>query len=191
MACDGAGGAGPGHVLLLGGRVPAAADLADRAALDGLLERVTEAQGTPVLAAELVADLAAVHLTLLPEEVLDQRDLAVEPPLVLVLVDARGRRERGVARRAHRSPPLGRVLDAVSCVAPSCSPLREKRGACAVPRPSSRPTVYGSASSPGSSISSCWAESGGAMSSRSRCADSTPIVACTMPPKIITIAPMR
>src|SRR3954469_9982004 len=103
------GPAAPAPVMscFLGGRVPAAADLAGRAALDGLLERVTEAQGTPVLAAKLVADLTAVHLTLLPEEVLDQRDLAVEPPLVLVLVDARGRRERGVARRTHRSPPSG------------------------------------------------------------------------------------
>src|SRR5215208_3032346 len=90
---------------LLGGRVPVATDLAHRAALNALLERVAEAQGAPVLAAELVADLLAVQLALLPEEVLDQRDLAVEPPLVLFLVDARRRRERGVAGRAHRSPP--------------------------------------------------------------------------------------
>src|SRR5829696_5900698 len=88
-----------------GRRVPVAADLAERAALNPLLERVAETHGAPVLAAELVADRAAVVLALFLEQVLDQRDLAVQPPLVLFLVDARGRRERGVARRAHRSPP--------------------------------------------------------------------------------------
>ena len=59
------------------------------------------------------------------------------------------------------------------------------------PLRSKRPTVCGSASSPGSSSSSPCADSGGAMSSRSRWADSTPIVAWMMPPTIITIAPTR
>src|SRR4051812_23324244 len=94
--------AGPSASGLCGG-VPTAPHLADRAALHGLLERVAEPQGPPVLTAELLADLAATQLTLLLEEVLDQRDLPVQPPLVLFLVDARRRRERRIARRTHRS----------------------------------------------------------------------------------------
>src|SRR3954452_16974937 len=161
-----------------GGCVPVAPRLLERAALHALLERVAEAHRPPVLAAQGVADRAPVQLALVLEQVLDQRQLAVEPPLVLVRV----RRRRGGAgewcEAAHRS-----VLVVVSFVA------RSKRGACSVPRPSPRPSVYGSASSPGSSISSVVADSGGAMSSRSRPAASTPISACTMPPKIITTAP--
>src|SRR5215207_7000910 len=84
----------PRSLLTLCGGVPAAADLADRAALGALLERVAEPQGAPVLAAELVADLAAAQLSLLTEQVPDQRDLPVQPPFVLFFVDARGPGER-------------------------------------------------------------------------------------------------
>src|SRR5215216_3791995 len=173
-----------------GGRVAVAAGLPERAALDALLQGAAEAQRAPVLAAEPVADLVLRQLPLLAEEVLDQRDLAPQPPLVLVLVVLRDPRKRGVGRAAHRSPPVGRLL-VVGGVSAGVSSPRAKRGACAVPRPSPRPSVYGSASSPGSAISSSVAERGGAMSSRSRRAASTPIVAWMMPPTIITAAPTR
>src|SRR5215217_1763523 len=81
-----------------GGRVAVAAGLPERAALDALLQGAAEAQRAPVLAAEPVADLVLRQLPLLAEEVLDQRDLAPEPPLVLVLVVLRDPRKWGVGR---------------------------------------------------------------------------------------------
>src|SRR5215216_678056 len=137
------------------GRVAVAARSAERAALHALPERAAEAQRAPVLAAQPVADLALVHLPLLLEEVLDQGELAPEPPLVLVGVGhgSAGPGEGGEAGGAHRSPPLGRVRDAGSAGG-SFAPPRSKRGACSVPRPSPRPSVYLSASSPGSASSS-------------------------------------
>src|SRR3954452_12824768 len=165
---------------LLLGRVAVVARLPEGALLDALLERVAEAHRAPVLAAQRVADLVLLELALVLEQVRDQRELTVEPPLVLVGVARRGAGERRVGA-AHRSAPVGSWT-----VGSSVS--RTKRGACSVPRPSPRPSVYGSASSPGSSSSSVVADSGGAMSSRSRPADSNPIVAWMIPPMIITPA---
>src|SRR3954469_20258803 len=153
------------------GGVPVVPALAEGAALDALLERRSKAHRTPVLTAQPLADLLAVQLALLLQEVVDERDLALEPVLVLVGILRRGAGERGVS--AHCSPPEAWML----------SPRAK--------RPWPRSSVYGSASSPGSSSSSCVAESGGAMSSRSRPAASTPISAWMTPPTIITTAPTR
>src|SRR4051794_8685007 len=84
--------------------VPAARPL-ERAAVHPLLQRVAEAQRPPVLAAEALADLLAREVALLAQQVLDQRDLAVQPPLVLVRVRGGRAGERGVGG-AHRSPPV-------------------------------------------------------------------------------------
>src|SRR3954454_9850796 len=109
-------------------RVTAAADPAELAALDALLERVAEAHRPPVLAPEGLADLVARELTAVLEQVLDQRQLAAEPPVGLVGIARRGAREGGVG--AHRSLSTGR-----------CWASRSKRGAFCVPRPWPRPTV--------------------------------------------------
>src|SRR3954453_21548366 len=97
----------------LSGRVAVARGLAERAALDALLQGLAEAQRPPVFAPERVTDVAALHLALLVEEVLDERDLAVGPELHLVFVvggasgvrrpagDALGFAARFRARRAH------------------------------------------------------------------------------------------
>src|SRR3954454_1954586 len=92
------------------GRVSVVSGLAERAALDALLERAPEPQGPPVLAAQPPADLVLGQLALLLEEVLDQRELAPQPPFVLVLVLRRSSRERGIGRGRHRAPPVGRVV---------------------------------------------------------------------------------
>src|SRR3954452_19421406 len=104
------------------GRVAAATDPAEVPALDALLERVAEAHRAPVLAPERLADLVARELTAVFEQVLDQRELAGEPPVVLFGIARRGAREGGVG--AHRSLSTGR-----------CSASRSKRGAFWVPRP--------------------------------------------------------
>src|SRR5215212_10515018 len=84
-------------------RVLITAGLAEGSALDALLERVAEPRRAAVLAAQPVADLLTIQLALLVEEVLDQRDLTAQPPLVLVDVLAGRAGERRV-RSAHRSP---------------------------------------------------------------------------------------
>src|SRR5215213_3552776 len=90
-------------------RLAVAAHLAEGTTPDALLEGVAETQRTPVLLAELVADVLLGRLPLVLEEVPDQRDLTVQPPLVLFLVLAGRAREGGVRARAHRSPPVNRV----------------------------------------------------------------------------------
>src|SRR3712207_3183257 len=85
-------------------RVPPAAGAAELAAPDAGLQRAPEPHRAPVLAAQRVADVALGGLAALLPEVLDQRDLTVEPPLVLVAVLRRGRGEWGEA--VHRGPPL-------------------------------------------------------------------------------------
>src|SRR3954468_9868260 len=117
---------------LLRGRVAVVARLPEGALLDALLERVAEAHRAPVLAAQRVADLVLLELALVLEQVRDQRQLTVEPPLVLVGVPRRGAGERCVG--THRSAPE-ESWTVVSFVS------RAKRGACSVPRPSPRPSV--------------------------------------------------
>src|SRR4051812_45168176 len=114
-------------------RVAAAPHPAERAALDALLQRVAEAHRPPVLTSQRVTDVAARHLAAVLEQVLDQRQLAIEPELVLVGVTRRRAGEGGVgAHWSPRSVCRGRSARSRS---------RSKRGAFSVPRPSPRPSV--------------------------------------------------
>src|SRR5215213_1996223 len=185
-----------------GGPVPVAPDLAERATLQAVLERAAEAHRAPVLAAERLADRVLAHLALVLEQVLDEGDLAVAPELHLLLVvlgAGGGRRPAGEARpraplagglRAHRLTSGGTVGFSAASPPSGAAVSRSNRGdVVRCLRPSSGASVYGSCCSPGSSSSSPVADSGGAMSSRSRPAASTPIVAWMRPPTIITTAP--
>src|SRR4051794_31433051 len=167
-------------------RVAVAAGLAEGPARDAFLQGAAEAHRAPVLAAQRVADLGARHLAAFLQQVLDQRYLAVQPVLHLVGVVGRARGRRRPAGDARAAAPAARRVRAHRTPPRFVTSSPAWNGTAVV-----SPPVNGSRCSPGSSSSSPCADSGGAMSSRSRCAASTPIVAWITPPAIITIAPTR
>src|SRR4051812_42596725 len=122
--------------------VASASGAGERPALDALLQRPAEAQRTPVLASERLADLLARKLATVLEQVLDQGHLAIEPELLLVDVLA-GR--HGVRAPAAQRPAVhlaGHRLTSRSSLPRRRAASRWKRGSSPASdgarRPSSR-----------------------------------------------------